>query len=190
MCIPSVLRNKPFAKTSTSPASATEWHDRQQNPKEPLQSSCISDLLYKLSTQAVTSTGLTPQINCKRVFAKRSLALLLKEQFVKSHQKKKKKSLTHRKCPCRHRLQNNLLFLLLNTHRYVYVCFLLLFHLHTPPTKMSMFQHVSEKLNQLRFSKLSKNPVDCGEDPLVLTKHDVQSSRQRQNTIEHACPSL
>lgn len=33
--------------------------------------------LYKLSTQAVTSTGLTPKINCKRVFAERSLALLL-----------------------------------------------------------------------------------------------------------------
>lgn len=88
-----------FAKTSTSRAfdnaSATEWHDSQQKPKEALQSSYISDVLYELSTQAVTSAGLTPQINCKRVFAKRSLALLLSEQFVKTRQQKKHFFLTH-----------------------------------------------------------------------------------------------
>lgn len=68
-----------FAKTST-PQDLTA-HQRQSGmtsqlkSKEALQSSCISDLLYKLSTQAVTSTGLAPEITCKRVFAKRSLTV-------------------------------------------------------------------------------------------------------------------
>jgi len=40
------------------------------------------------TAQAVTSTGLSPQIKCKRVFAKRSLALLLNGRLVKIPPKK------------------------------------------------------------------------------------------------------
>lgn len=103
MCMSLSIMKLAFAENSHvtcfDHASSTEWHDSQLKNREALQSSSISDLFYKLSTQAVTSTGLPTQINCIRVFAKRSLALLLKKRFVKSHQKM---SLTHRNRPCRH----------------------------------------------------------------------------------------
>lgn len=142
-----------FAKTSWS--QALIMHQQQsgtkvrKETKETLQSSCISDLSSKLSTQAVTGAGLAPQINYKWVFAKRSLALLLRERFVKSH---KKMSLLHRKLPLQtRRLQNNLQTPPLSAsertrpgvHGYV-LCVGMAFwqssapsHLHTP--KISMF---------------------------------------------------
>lgn len=105
----------------------------QLKSKQALQSSCISDLLYKLSTQALTSTGLAPQIQCKRVFTKRSLVLLLNKRFVKWHTT----CPGHTETPADYRtVFRHLLFLLLNGHGQVCTgmfmpVFVVLFHLHT-----------------------------------------------------------
>lgn len=92
----------------------------QLKSKEALQSSCISDLLHKLSTQAVTSTGLAPQIKWKRVFGKRSLTDA--EGAVCEIAHKKKMSLSHRNYS-RHvdyrRAFWHLLFLLFKQHTQV-----------------------------------------------------------------------
>ena len=86
-----------FAENSHVACFDHEWHDSQLKNIFSQVASLICCINWAhRQWQALVSP---PQINCKRVFAKRSLSLLLKKRFVKSHQKM---SLTHRNRPCRH----------------------------------------------------------------------------------------
>lgn len=121
LCSCSIMKQA-FAKATMSQALAVHQEQsgvavNRKKPKRHFSQVASLILLHELSTQAVTSTGPTPQINCKRVFAKRSLALL-------SWNLTKKCPWRTENCPRRHvdyrTTSKHLLFLPLKAHSQVY----------------------------------------------------------------------
>lgn len=114
-----------FAKTPTSQVLTVHQHQRGmtvKKNKEALQSSCISDLFYKRSAQAVTCTGLSPLKLTESGCLLKGHCFFCSESGVRNLAKI---CLCHTwKCPCGHAdyrtTSKHLLFLLLKTHNHVH----------------------------------------------------------------------